>query len=87
MADTMFNELLEHGADASVNKSAAVLSCARVGNTSGLISLLDRGANLHIQQGVPGRALHEAAEGGHVSTVRLLLKRGVNVNSFGGTQG
>jgi hypothetical protein len=83
----MFNELLKYGADVSLDESAAVVSCAEVGYTSGLIKLLDRGANMHTQQGVPGKALHGAARGGHLGTVRLLLERGVNVNSFGGAHG
>ncbi|KAK3899207.1 ankyrin repeat-containing domain protein, partial [Staphylotrichum tortipilum] len=86
-ADTMFNELLENGADAAVNDSAAVVACARAGNTAGVIALLDRGANIHIQQGVPGKALHEAARECQLGTVKLLLERGVDVNSTGGKHG
>jgi hypothetical protein len=52
-----------------------------------LLALLDRGANMHIQQGVPGKALHEAARCLHIGTVKVLLERGVDVNSFGGVHG
>lgn len=86
-ADTMFNALLENGADSALNDSAAVVACARVGNTAGLIALMDRGANIHIQQGVPGKALHEAAQNSQLGTVKLLLECGVDVNSTGGKDG
>lgn len=86
-AHTMFNELLARGVDVTANGSAAVVACAGAGNTTGLLALLDRGANMHIQQGVPGKALHEAARCLHMGTIKLLLERGVDVNSFGGVHG
>jgi ankyrin repeat protein len=86
-AHTMFNELLARGVDVTANGSAAVVACAGAGNTTGLLALLDRGANMHIQQGVPGKALHEAARCLHIGTVKVLLERGVDVNSFGGVHG
>ena len=86
-AHTMFNELLARGVDVTANGSAAVVACAGAGNTTGLLALLDRGANMHIQQGVPGKALHEAARCLHMGTVKVLLERGVDVNSFGGVHG
>lgn len=86
-ADTMFKELLEHGADVTADGSAAVVACARTGNTDGLVALFDCGADIHVQQGEPGKALREAARECQLGAVRLLLERGVDVNSFGGEYG
>jgi ankyrin repeat protein len=85
--NTMLKELLQHGADAALGESHALVSAASCGNNEAISILLDHGANLHCQEGVQGKALHIAAKNGHISTVKLMLDRGANVDAFGGKYG
>jgi len=84
---TMLHELLEHGADPNACESIAVVSAAEADNVEGLELLIKHSANIHVQSGVPGLALHAAAYNMHVNMVKFLLSRGVNVNAAGGEQG
>lgn len=84
---TMLKELLDHGADASACRSAAVVSAAEFGYIEGVEMLANHGANIHIQQGVPGMALHQAAKNRDVAMVKYLLDQGVDVNAKGDTSG
>jgi len=84
---TMLQELLEHGADPNVAGSVAVVSAAQVGNIHGMLLLIEHGANIHAQEGVPGKALHLAAEYTHIDMIKLLLGKGVDVNAWGGEYG
>lgn len=49
--------------------------------------LIEHGADSHVQEGVPGKALYEAASRAHIDTVELLLDKGVDVNALGGKHG
>lgn len=84
---TMLKELLEHGADPNFGASVAVVSAARSGYTEGMPIMIKHGADVHVQGGVPGQALHAAARGMHVSMVKFLLDQGVDVNATGGRHG
>lgn len=84
---TILKELLEHGAEAAFDGSSALVASARTGNGEAVALLLDNGADLHCQDGVPGKALHVAAYNGCISTCKLLLDRGLDVNAFGGRHG
>jgi ankyrin repeat protein len=86
MQDTMVRELLECGADPNLAGSVAVVSAVR-GDTAGMLTLIEHGANIHVQEGVPGKALHMAALSMDIDMIKLLLDKGVNVNAFGGTYG
>lgn len=83
----MFKTLLEHGANPALGDSHALVAAARFGHSDTVSLLLDHGADLHCQEGVPGKALHVAAYGGHLSTCKLLLDRGADINAFGGYYG
>jgi ankyrin repeat protein len=85
--DTMLKELLDYGADPNLGDSTAVVSAAYVGYNEGMLMLIEHGANIHVQDGVPGKALHEAARNTHIDMVKLLLDKGVDVNAFGGEYG
>jgi ankyrin repeat protein len=85
--DTMLKELLEHGADPSLGESHALAAAAYDGNDNAVSILLDAGADLHFQEGVPGKALKEAASRGLVPTCKILLDRGADVNAVGGCHG
>jgi ankyrin repeat protein len=78
----MFSELLEHGAEASLNQSSALAEAAENGNNRAIEILLEYGADPHEQQGVSGLALHLAARQGFLSTVKLLLSKQVDVNAY-----
>jgi len=64
-----------------------MVSAAQVGNIHGMLLLLEPGANIYAQEGVPGKALHLAAEYTHIAMIKLLLERGVDVNAWGGEYG
>lgn len=83
----MLKELLEHGADPRLSDSAAVVAAASSGNVEAMLLLIEHGADIHVQQGVPGNALHIAARNCNINMVELLLGQGVDVNSFGGYYG
>jgi ankyrin repeat protein len=83
----MFKELLDHGPDPNLAGSVAVVSAAAGGNIKAIPTLINRGANIHEQEGVPGKALHLAARNLQTDMVKLLLKHGVDANSFGGKYG
>lgn len=85
--EIMFRELLDHGADPNQASSIAVVSAAAGGNIKAMLALINRGANIHEQEGVPGKALHLAARNLQTDMVKLLLKHGVDANSFGGRFG
>jgi ankyrin repeat protein len=84
---TMVKELLDHGADPNLDRSSAVVSAAAVGYITEMLMLIEHGADIHIQEGVPGKALHLAARYTHLDMVKLLLEKGVDVNAFGGEYG
>jgi len=84
---TMLKELLDHGADPNLAGSSAVVFAASTGYIEGMLMLISHGANIHIQEGVPGKALHRAAWSTHTDMVKLLLDKGVDVNAFGGEDG
>jgi ankyrin repeat protein len=83
----MLKELLEHGADPNFNDSVAVVSAAKSGYTEGMLMLINHGADVHVQGGVPGTALHAAARDMNISMVKFLLDQGVDVNVTGGRDG
>jgi ankyrin repeat protein len=85
--NTMLKELLQCGADVALERSASLVSAAYNANDEAISILLDHRADLHSQEGVPGKALHAAARSGSVSTVKILLDRGADVNAFGGKYG
>jgi ankyrin repeat protein len=80
----MVKELLEHGADPKLRGSIAVVSAAGAGCITGMLTLIEHGADIHIQEGVPGKALHYAAQCMELDMVKFLLEKGVDVNTFGG---
>ena len=82
--DTMVKELLEHGADPKLKGSIAVVSAAGAGYITGMLTLIEHGADIHVQEGAPGKALHDAAQYMQLDMVKLLLEKGVDVNAFGG---
>lgn len=49
--------------------------------------LIDVGAEIQVQQGVPGLALQKAAIWGHLEVCKLLVSRGVDVNAQGDKHG
>jgi len=83
----MLKELLEHGADPALGESHALTIAVRFKNDNAVSILLDAGADLHTQGGIPGEALKEAAVGGFVSICKILLDRGADVNAVGGQYG
>ena len=84
---TMVGELLANGADPNLCESAAVVAAASAGYIEGMQVLIQHNANIHVQEGVPGMALHAAANGMDVNMVKFLLDKGVDPNSTGGTYG
>jgi ankyrin repeat protein len=80
----MVKELLEHGADPKQRGSIAVVSAACAGYIPGMLTLIEHGADIHVQEGIPGKALYHAAQYMQLDMVKLLLKKGVDVNAFGG---
>jgi ankyrin repeat protein len=87
MHNTMVKELLDHGADPTLGDSTAVVAAAAVDNAAGMLMLIKHGVNIHVQEGVPGKALHTAARHMKLDMVKFLLENGVNVNAFGGRYG
>ncbi len=92
--NTMLQELVENGVDPRVaelmtleSATQALVVAARDGNIKRVSLLIEKGANIHVQDGVPGKALHLAARSLHIDVVTLLLNRGVDVNAFGGIYG
>jgi ankyrin repeat protein len=67
--------LLDAGA---AELDSALYSASTQGHTDVVALLLDRGADLHFQDGEP---LMAAARNGHLSTVALLLDRGADVHT------
>jgi ankyrin repeat protein len=84
---TMLKELLDHGADPNLQEATAVVSAAQCGYIEGMVMLMNHGADIHAQEGIPGKALHGAAHSAQINMVKLLLDKGVDVNSFGGEYG
>ncbi|KAH6699782.1 ankyrin repeat-containing domain protein [Leptodontidium sp. MPI-SDFR-AT-0119] len=84
---TMLKELLEYGADPNFSASVAFVSAAESGYTEGMLMLIKHGADVHVQGGVPGKALHAAARNMNISMVKFLLDQGVDVNATGGRHG
>jgi ankyrin repeat protein len=57
-----------------------LLEAARHGNTQLVQQLLDAGAQIEATNWVNETPLHVAAGLGHLEVIRLLIKRGANVN-------
>jgi Meckel syndrome type 1 protein len=53
-----------------------MMTAARAGNVAGVAFLLEHGADVDARDGGGHTALHLAAQGGQVETVRVLLARG-----------
>ena len=62
-------------------KKRELISAVQTGDTETVIELLDGGVPICIvdEEGMP--LLHWTALGGHVTTMRLLIRRGCNVDS------
>ncbi len=59
----------------------ALLRAARDGEVETVKSLLDRGADINVQDDKWGTTpLMEAADGGHIEVIKLLITRGANLN-------
>ena len=78
--DTMFNELLEHGADPTLGDSCALVAAVASGNDSAVEILLEKGLEGYKEKGFPALALIQAAKGGFVEICRRLLDLGADVN-------
>ena len=59
----------------AVNKRA-LIRAVRTGDTKTVTDLLDRGVPIDTKDDKGKTLLHRAAEGGHVTTMRLLIRRG-----------
>jgi hypothetical protein len=80
--NTMLNELLEHGADPTLEDSGALVAAVSAGNDSAVEVLLEKG--MYEKKGIPELALVEAAKGGFVEICKRLLDMVVDVNTVGG---
>ena len=58
-----------------------LISAVKIGNTESVVGLLDGGVPVEIKGDEGLSLLHLAAQGGHVTTMRLLIRRGCNVDS------
>ena len=62
-------------------RKRALISAVKIGNTESVVELLDGGVPVDIKDDEGLSLLHWAAQGGHVTTMRLLIRRGCNVDS------
>ena len=58
-----------------------LISAVKIGNTESVVDLLDGGVPVNIKDDEGLSLLHLAAQGGHVTTMRLLIRWGCNVDS------
>ncbi|EPS39617.1 hypothetical protein H072_6587 [Dactylellina haptotyla CBS 200.50] len=86
-SNTMFKELLDNGAHVLAGESICLVRAAAKGDTKEISKLLDLGANVRCQQGIPGRALQMASRGAHIEACQILLNHGADINAFGGNYG
>lgn len=69
-------------------QEASLLDAARVGDTKTVKSLLERGVDVNARKYPEGwTALHYAAGGAHVDTVKLLLASGARADVYGSGDG
>ena len=62
-------------------RKRALISAVKTGDTESVVELLDEGVPVDIKDDEGLSLLHWAAQGGHVTTMRLLIRRGCNVDS------
>ena len=62
-------------------KKQALILAVKSGNTEATIELLDEGVPIDTKNNVRVSLLHWAASGGHVTTMRLLIRRECDVDS------
>lgn len=86
-SEPMARQLLDAGADVNIDDGNPFLNACRDGNLRMVNLFIDAGAELHVQQGVSGYALQEAARWGHVDVCKLLVAHGVDVNAHGDETG
>lgn len=82
----LLNVILDTNVDLNVKseggyKQTALFTPAEVENTLILKLLLERGANLDIQDKYKMTALHWAAQSGKIKSVKILLEFGANINT------
>ena len=58
-----------------------LISAVKIGNTESVVELLDGGVPVNIKDDEGLSLLHWAAQGGHVTTMKLLIRWGCNVDS------
>jgi len=59
-----------------------VIEVSKRGNEEQLAELIAQGHSVNVVDAVGNTPLHWAASGGHIDTVKLLLKNGVDVNAL-----
>ena len=64
----------------------ALISAVKAGNTKPVVELLDGGVPIDTKDDEGWSLLHWAAWGGHVTTMRLLIRRGCDVDSVDGRE-
>ena len=62
----------------------ALISAVKTGDTETVVDLLDGGVPIDTKDDEGMSLLHWAAWGGHVTTMRLLIRRGCDVDSVDG---
>lgn len=76
--------LLERGADANAvskrGRTALMLAAASDSSAPIVRLLMARGANPKVVDAMKGTALHQAARGGDIDTIRMMLEAGLGVN-------
>ena len=67
-------------------KKRALISAVKTGDTETVVDLLDGGVPIDTKDDKGWSLLHWAAWGGHVTTVRLLFRRGCDVDLVDGSE-
>ena len=79
--------LISKGANINIDEGAPLRGAAQAGHLEVYKFLISMDANVMLRSGRSGSALHHAARGGSLDICKLLLKKGVDINSLGGEYG
>lgn len=85
--ENMIKLLLEAGADPSGGNGSPLAAACSSGKIHIVQMILDAGVDPLMQKDIPGYALQEAAQWGHLDICKLLISKGVDINTQGGENG